>query len=1081
MPQQQNDSWIRTYGTIGGGMETMCLAWPALEHIFATRRPNTLETQLGDDVKTVYPCPRFPVNILRANPVDLLTIENGHLTTPLATSSPQVWERAVSKAPRHKQPRLIIEMWPGGAGLWANSPTSKPFRSRWAELGYVSRSKRVVATKVGGAISQVRFVVARVKLEFSGAFDWPDIVDDDAPPRAMSNLLTPPGLLRKQHFDPSSFRGTGAIYEVTSPMPASPGRWVHTTKGIRRLQPEEVANGLGAKKAWRIPATSSDILARTTSLFHWEFLSSVLSQPFAPTEPKLVPIREFFETAGLTFAINESHPFSWKPPDLSPGGTFWCDRVAALRAAAQFYPDPQEIIRDGLAKLDIHRLNYTDDGPAPQQLQLLWWEFKPEHWEDIRLGGSMNFLTPPEHLIQPNAAMDFDQVLVAAAFVNELIDLRVIDTPDEGDFIVTNAPLFVLPKEGQEGEWRVLADMLRGGQNAHVGSDPVILPRISHILDELYEGGFSAVVDASKMFYQFPTRAEDRKYLGILHPVTGVLYWYCGLPMGASNSPALAGRFGLSFLRKLREKHELFRGVSAKANCWWTGFSPDTEFDPAVGYGLTLRDSEGQLIVKLSVFVDDFLIHGPTLEATQLGLRLFLDGAVELGMLCHPKKLIPPTQVVKYCGFLLDSRRIPCLRIPVGKRERALGIVEHIMESSESTLFSRLSLAVAAGVLQSLVEATPRLLGSTYLRRFHSLVHPVGGGTGLAPYLTRTSITSGVRTDLQWWRAFLLHDEGRFARSTQSATLVPNWGDGSGTGTGGTLGLPNRPLRMWMGQWSPCLFSFTSNYKELATLLLTMEHIERDHAEEVTGTTLFYFTDNSVTYYIAAKGSSGYPQLHSLIEKIRLIELRLHCVLQVVHVPGVLMIRQGTDGLSRGIWASPLHNLVDSQHLTARLFAPVPFSSRLVTEYVTWAGLTSWTFKPWDHVWDAVSCFGLLTVWFPPPELARQLLIFLLSMWVEQARTTSALLFIPRIVPAFWHGLSRHIVEWPTIYPAQSPAHSYLNLEFPIPVVILYLGPHIPALPSPSTSMEPFPNTATTRWHRARAQEMRGLPPKPLQ
>ena len=141
-----------------------------------------------------------------------------------------------------------------------------------------------------------------------------------------------------------------------------------------------MANGLGAKKSWRVPATTSDILARTTSIFHWEYVSSVLAQPFAPIDPKLVPIRDFFETAGLSFAPTEPRPFAWKPPDLSSGGKFGCDRVAALQSAAQFYPDPQEIICDGLAKLDIHRLNYKDDGPAPQQLQLLWWEFLPEHW-----------------------------------------------------------------------------------------------------------------------------------------------------------------------------------------------------------------------------------------------------------------------------------------------------------------------------------------------------------------------------------------------------------------------------------------------------------------------------------------------------------------------------------------------------------------------------------------------------------------------------------------------------------------------------------------------------------------------------
>jgi hypothetical protein len=106
-------------------------------------------------------------------------------------------------------------------------------------------------------------------------------------------------------------------------------------------------------------------------------------------------------------------------------------------------------------------------------------------------------------------------------------------------------------------------------------------------------------------------------------------------------------------------------------------------------------------------------------------------------MLCHPTKLTPPNQVVKYCGFLLDSRAIPCLRIPLSKRERALAIVEHLLESLPTREFSRLSLAVAAGVLQSLVDATPIRLGHAYLRKFHSLVRPPGLGSGLEPYLTK--------------------------------------------------------------------------------------------------------------------------------------------------------------------------------------------------------------------------------------------------------------------------------------------------------------------------------------------------------
>ena len=71
-------------------------------------------------------------------------------------------------------------------------------------------------------------------------------------------------------------------------------------------------------------------------------------------------------------------------------------------------------------------------------------------------------------------------------------------------------------------------EILEGGQNSVVGNDPVFLPRVSHILPQLYTGGYSAVVDALKFFYQFSTRKEERKYLGTIHPITGTIYEYCG-------------------------------------------------------------------------------------------------------------------------------------------------------------------------------------------------------------------------------------------------------------------------------------------------------------------------------------------------------------------------------------------------------------------------------------------------------------------------------------------------------------------------------------------------------------------------
>jgi hypothetical protein len=113
----------------------------------------------------------------------------------------------------------------------------------------------------------------------------------------------------------------------------------------------------------------------------------------------------------------------------------------------------------------------------------------------------MNFLKNPPAGLMPNAPMEEEQLEVVWKFVDELLDLGITGVAPGDRPTILNASLFVVTKEGQPGEWRVIADMLRGGQNECVDSDPVFLPRTAHILDQMYTGGLSAVVDASKCFY----------------------------------------------------------------------------------------------------------------------------------------------------------------------------------------------------------------------------------------------------------------------------------------------------------------------------------------------------------------------------------------------------------------------------------------------------------------------------------------------------------------------------------------------------------------------------------------------------
>lgn len=91
----------------------------------------------------------------------------------------------------------------------------------------------------------------------------------------------------------------------------------------------------------------------------------------------------------------------------------------------------------------------------------------------------MNFLTELGKGIMPNALMTKEQVEIAAEFIDELWRIVVFElVPDESKMLA-NAPLFTIPKPGQPGQWRVIADMKNSRQNDHIGKDLVNMPQAS--------------------------------------------------------------------------------------------------------------------------------------------------------------------------------------------------------------------------------------------------------------------------------------------------------------------------------------------------------------------------------------------------------------------------------------------------------------------------------------------------------------------------------------------------------------------------------------------------------------------------
>jgi hypothetical protein len=91
-------------------------------------------------------------------------------------------------------------------------------------------------------------------------------------------------------------------------------------------------------------------------------------------------------------------------------------------------------------------------------------------------------------------------------------------------------------------------------------------------------------------------------------------------------------------------------------------------------------------------------------------------------------------------------------------------------------------------------------------------MHALEDKTGRALFYTTLNLSPACEEDLTWWKEFLDRNPGNPSRSGMAGSLVGSWGDGSGTGTGGTIETQDVPfLETWMGTWNPQVHHFSSN------------------------------------------------------------------------------------------------------------------------------------------------------------------------------------------------------------------------------------------------------------------------------
>jgi hypothetical protein len=1079
------------FGTIDEGLNLGPTAWPNGTHALAVRGSHRKEIENQPRAQREVSLHRMTAQLLKTSRLHCLMIDmvDGE------------WIKWLGATNHQHLPSSIVWMTSADSiGETEHGPIQSGHQKQMMRLGYAAQYWHLDSSLFGAALRQSRLAVVYTQTKFTTKGRPHKPAPMCLPPRPMSNLLLPMGIptgawnksptepvLKSQRTQYRPCVVTNQvcqtpIYSAIGPMPDELNVWVDTDRGIRRLQAGELAKAKGLPSEWKtqeaLTNKGASWIQKATCSHLWaavldpvaEWLTPEVQPPAKASKarPRKARRAKTQATASKKPVSGLQPDWSWEVPDLSLGGAWYQERIGSLEAAIAGRADASHLRAEGHKILDRHRRNYTTSGP--QTLQLIWWEFPPESWEAIREGSSMNFLVTPTGEIKPNAPFNEDELPVAIRFFDELIALEVLIPATEP--LKANCPLFCVEKPHEAGAYRCIADAKSGGQNQCMAKDPVYLSRADDILPRLYTGGWSAVADASKHFHNFKTLPEEQHLLGCIHPGDGTEWIYAGLPMGTTNSPAIACRLGNSGLRKMRQTEAIFQGTPVE-NTWRNNLS-NQQYTPGIGHGRVLLNEQGEPSALVFSMVDDFLVHAHTQERAGRAFSSFMDHSVRLGFICQPIKTSPPAQIQKFCGMHYDTIKIPTLRIPDSKVSRGIATIDYLIEANQREDLSRLTVAVGGGFLQSLVEATPARIGQTYLRKLYDEVHDADL-FGKALYYTSIALSPACLADLVWWQEFLRRNPGQVSRNGQAESLLATWGDGSGTGTGGTIESPDEPeIETWMGAWSPRVLHHTSNWKELRTLLWTLERLGR-RRQNLHGVTMFYFTDNMTTYYIVQNGSSKSPELHKLIRAIKLWEVITGCRVEVIHVPGDLMIEEGTDGLSRGVWLSPQRFVRSSIVESAQALGAVTFSNhtkRWVLGLLGHEPNTPAVVQTNTSAWKFCDIHRSVSIWIPSPEIARQALVQFLEIWVEDPTATEGIFLIPRILQREWGNISRHVAEQGTYRPTQLPtACRYSSL---IPFLILHVSPHQRILP-PFRMDDVTPRMPFQRWHAAQADHVRGL------
>ena len=492
---------------------------------------------------------------------------------------------------------------------------------------------------------------------------------------------------------------------------------------------------------------------------------------------------------------------------------------------------------------------------------------------------------------------------------------------------------FSVPK-GEE-DIRIVYDGTASGFNDAVWTPNFGLPTIESLLRSTGPTTWMVDLDIGEMFLNFMMHKEARQLVGVditpLFPeevkagkhVVWERWERCG--MGLKFSP-------YQTIRMLQVAEEFvvgrpdtesnpFHYSAVKLNL------PGTkEYKPGMPWFMVVT-KDGDLAAALAIYVDDERIHASSCEQAWACAHQVATREAYLGIQDAARKRRPPSQKAgAWAGSIVRSNGLDVGIMTSDERWRkAKDMVwkwhERLSQSPDISLNTK-ELRSDRGFLIYITRTYKCL--NTFLKGIHLTIDGwrsqrdddgwryIGPGReGLDVRIDEANAINGhdypeivepvsrLIHDLEALKSIMTFEQAPVVLVHTSKIYMARYGfgDASGSGFGSSIETPDG-MEVRYGTWNEKGSAKSSNFRELGNLIMALE--EEAEAGRLAGVELFIFTDNTTAESAFHTGTSSSKTLFELVVRVKRLELSQSLKLHVIHVAGKRMIKQGTDGLSRG-------------------------------------------------------------------------------------------------------------------------------------------------------------------------------------